>query len=725
MPDKGCPAGMARPRPAPPPLRPDAASGPTRRHGWWGIAAALVLGATGLRFLHVGAFVGGDHVRLLSGDSWYHLRRMALVADGAGLPDHDAWTHHPKGMVPHWPPLFDTAGGWLAHLLGGGSARLDRVAVAGIALVGAATAATFALAWWMSASRAGPVAGMLAVIALALSPAHHNYTRAGKLDHHAVEPLLVFLALDALLRAAAATGRAAWRWAAVAAIAMLALVATLPSSSIGILLLAGAAGLRALLANDRRRTGLVLAAAFGIAGLAAFPVAWASPMTRAGLVVSFNLSLLQPVLLLACAVGLAACAVIPGGRLLVAAGDAAAGAAIMLLWPAGRAAMLEGSGFVASGGFVALIDESQGLSVLGARFVLPFLSFAALLVPALLWWGIRRGDADVRVLSAVLATTTVLALQQVRFGVLFALPLAVLGGIAGARSIAWGRRRGRGALVTAGVVATAAALLLPSVPFVTGPPAGLAARAPVWEALAWLRDHSDSPGDAWRADARPAWSVMAPWGFGHEVLVLGRRANVASPFIAPGETEGLTDVLRFFLATSPAEGEALLEAHEARWVLTVPMPPATLAKYARVLGLDPASVPLGSTAAVALHERNGSAVAEAPQAWDGLRLVFVADGGEAKLFERVPGARLEGVATPGSEVLLRVDLDVAGSGWRWFALARADGAGRFAIRVPYATDAVTPGNVRVLGAAVRVNGRVLPVTVSEQAVQAGIAIPLS
>lgn len=720
---------MARRRAAPaPPSHPPAPAPASVRGGRAtrvALATVLVLGATGLRLLHAPSLVADGHVRLLSGDSWYHLRRMAFVADGAGLPDRDMWTHHPKGMVPHWPPLFDAAGGWLARVTAGGRANLDRVAGAGIALVGLATAGTFTLAWWMATSRAGPLAGALAVAALALSPAHHNYTRAGKLDHHAVEPLLVFLALDALLCAAAGTRRRAWAWAAVAAAAMVALVATLPSSAVGVFLLAGAAGLRVMLATDRRRPGVVLAAAFVAAGLVALPVAWTSPMTRAGLVVSFNLSLLHPILLLACGLGLAVAALLAGPRWLAVLAGTAAGAAVLLLWPAGRAAVLEGSGFVASAGFVTLIDESQGLRVLGPQFVLPFLSFAVLLVPALCWWGGRRASPDLRVLAAVLAVTTVLALLQVRFGVLLAVPLAVLGGIAGAALIAWARRRGRGALAAAGVATTAAILLLPSVPFVAGAPAGLAARAPVWQALSWLREHSDSPGDAWRPDARPLWSAMAPWGFGHEVLVLGERANVASPFIAPGETEGLTDALRFYVSTSPEDAEAILQAHDARWVMTVPMPDATLARYAGALGLDPAHVAPATTAAVALHDRHGSAVADAPQAWDALRLVFVADGGEAKLFERVPGARLEGAgAAPGSEVMLRVDLDVAGNGWRWFTGTRADDAGRFTIRVPYATDAPPSGNVRVLGAAVRVNGRVTPVTLVEQAVRSAAAVQL-
>jgi hypothetical protein len=74
--------------------------------------------------------------------------------------------------------------------------------------------------------------------------------------------------------------------------------------------------------------------------------------------------------------------------------------------------------------------------------------------------------------------------------------------------------------------------------------------------------------------------------------------------------------------------------------------------------------------------------------------------------------------------MLRVDLDVAGNGWRWFTGTRADEAGRFTIRVPYATDAPPPGNVGVLGATVRVNGRVTPVAVDEQAVRSGAAVQL-
>jgi hypothetical protein len=445
-------------------------------------------------------------------------------------------------------------------------------------------------------------------------------------------------------------------------------------------------------------------------------------MARAGLVVSFNLSLLQPVLLLACALGLAVAALVPGSRWLAALAGPAAAAVVLLGWPAGRSALLEGGGFVATEGFFGLIDESKGIAQLGWGFALGFLSLAVLLVPLLVWWAARCRDTDTRVLGAVLGVTTVLALVQLRFGVLLAVPLAVVAGMAGSGLIA-AARASRRPMAVAGVAAMALVLLWPSVGFVTSPPTAIATRMPVWHALEWLRDHSPSPGDPWKPGLRPGWALLAPWGFGHEVLVVGGRANVASPFIAPGETEGLADTLRFFLATAPAAAEEILRAHDARWVLTVPTPPATLATYARALGEDPASVVPPATTAMALQERNGSATAEAPAAHDFLRLVFATDGGKTKLFERVAGARIGGSgAAPGSEVLLRVDLEVAGAGWWWFARVRADERGRFAFRVPYSTDATPPGTVRVVRAGILANGRARPISIPERAVTGGKSV---
>jgi hypothetical protein len=189
--------------------------------------------------------------------------------------------------------------------------------------------------------------------------------------------------------------------------------------------------------------------------------------------------------------------------------------------------------------------------------------------------------------------------------------------------------------------------------------------------------------------------------------------------MGPGDPHGLADSLRFFLTTDPREAEAILRAHDARWVLTVATPPATLVRYAVALGVDPRRADFEATTAVALHARNGSAVASAPAAHDHLRLRWAA-GDAAKLFEYVAGARVSGSgAPPGSEVLVRVDLDVEGRGWMWFAGARADDGGGFELRVPYATDGRLPGNVRVRRAALRAGDRAIDLTIPGPAVEAG------
>lgn len=311
-----------------------------------------------------------------------------------------------------------------------------------------------------------------------------------------------------------------------------------------------------------------------------------------------------------------------------------------------------------------------------------------------------------------------------RFVALLAVPLAVL---TGTSVMALVGRLGRRRLAAAGVLAAIGVLLLPGVTFVLAKPPALESRRAVERALAWLRRATPDAGDPWDRTASPAWAVLAPWPYGHEVLVVGGRANVASPLISPGDTEGLEDALRFALTSRPSDGEELLARHDVRYVLTTAPSLPTLQRYATVLGLDAGrlATPEGgptpellAASAVALHQRAGSATDG--ESWGFLRLLHDVDG-KIRIFERVPGARvtLERLP-PGTEAAVRVDLDVAGTPLTWVARGRAGAAGALGIRVPYATQgSPAPGNVTVRGAAVSVAGRVLPLSVPESAVQAG------
>jgi asparagine N-glycosylation enzyme membrane subunit Stt3 len=89
--------------------------------------------------------------------------------------------------------------------------------------------------------------------------------------------------------------------------------------------------------------------------------------------------------------------------------------------------------------------------------------------------------------------------------------------------------------------------------------------------LTWLRHHTPDPfsdPDYYHAryrpgqTRRPAYTVMAWWDYGYEIIRLARRVPVANPTQAGAEIAG-----RFFTATDEEEGARLLQETEARYVL--------------------------------------------------------------------------------------------------------------------------------------------------------------
>ena len=401
---------------------------------------------------------------------------------------------------------------------------------------------------------------------------------------------------------------------------------------------------------------------------------------------------------------------------------------------------LGGSDFMEGGGFVVLINESIGVAEKGLAETLRFFSPVAALIPVLLAWALwshkRHKNPQLIVIAAALGATSILAWQQVRFVMLLALPLSVLAGAAFVALLDAARRRGVRAATIA--VLASAALLMPAVQTLAASSVPLARRVPVWRALRWMAVATPCAGDPWQPGSHPSYAVMAPWGFGHELLVLGQRANVASPFIQPHETEGLDSALRFALTADPAVAEALLNRHNARYVLTVPLALAATDAYALALRERPERYVLGDDAtgrhltpeglqsgAVVLAQRNGSAELDGGKSWDFLRLILSVNG-YAKIFEKVAGARLSVQGWPANApATLEIDLEVEGQGWKWLSHARADAQGRMQLRVPYATDVQGKGNVRVLAAVLRGKGLEHAVVVPEQAVLQGADVPVS
>src|SRR5262249_38508310 len=131
---------------------------------------------------------------------------------------------------------------------------------------------------------------------------------------------------------------------------------------------------------------------------------------------------------------------------------------------------------------------------------------------------------------------------------------------------------------------------------------------------------------------------------------------------------------------------ARLDTRRVRYVVATALPPAALPRY--LAALDD-SRPPERVLAGALIERllrdDGQGIA-------GLRELASSADGRAKLFERIPGARLEGKAPPGSEVTATVPLvatALTDEHLRRFVhrlSVRAGADGAFVLALPYPTE---------------------------------------
>jgi hypothetical protein len=177
------------------------------------------------------------------------------------------------------------------------------------------------------------------------------------------------------------------------------------------------------------------------------------------------------------------------------------------------------------------------------------------------------------------AVYTILALFQKRFLPVAAAFAAAAGGAALARVrerpvLKWGVV----ALAGLGALPPAHAFLIPylaatfrQTEFAEGGTAGgLAAGI--------LRGVSPDPGNP------PAWGVLAPWDYGHDILCFGGRAVALNNF--GGMHPGFPRATRLFLATSPAAAVAELSALRLRYVVAG-WPPNVLPSAATSLGEDP------------------------------------------------------------------------------------------------------------------------------------------
>ncbi|HJZ85996.1 MAG TPA: hypothetical protein VKN99_12540 [Polyangia bacterium] len=514
---------------------------------------------------------------LVDVDADLHLRRaLDVLAHGPraliGVDPMIAW---PDGAEVQWPPGFDLmlAGlGWLC-----GAPRLARVAGVAIAIGGALTIPV-AYAFARSVlSRGGALA---AAAATALAPAHIELTRVGRIDHHVVEPLLLWAALALLLR----------RRPIPAGITLALLFVMSPSALLGGALF-GAAALW-LARFDARTPAIALA----VAALATAAVVW--PMGTVRRLSVDVLCAVQPLLMVA---GALVCALSRGRAARLALG----GAGIVLIG-LGVAIGSGTFGFVARHSLIGTIVESRNLFAFGAYPALAPLGALAFLIPfavPLAWQ--RRGTDDSRLVMGVTALSLLaVTLVQRRFMHLAALPVAVML-IDAAGCLRWTRLTA----VLGAVAALAACAPMVRYLFETPPdnPRVLAVR----ELALLLRD-------------QPAGGVLCQWPYGHIVTRVGAKPVVASPLLTASTMPAAEAATRALLDDDPARARAWMQARQVRYVIATAIPPGVTARYLSALG-DPREAAQVERSALVERLAGGERIA-------GLKPLAAAHDGRARLY---------------------------------------------------------------------------------------------
>jgi len=675
----------------------------------------------------------GPLVLLEEVDAYYHLRRIELaLANDLVVPAVDTYNNHPFGAPVDWPPGFDVLLALTWHLLS--QVTPDSVSPAAVGAVGVAVLGSLAAAVAaVLAARWSVWAGLVAGLAVAWSPAAVAYSRIGRLDHHAIEPLwlVVFCAVyawsrrrpsrrrAAVLGFSLAMGTAFWPglafYAAVLALA-LALEAWIrwrevPGKEVAAAddeapARGGAAGRQAEWERRgsaaRHGTVTYLAAAATSALLAL-----TSPWGREFEVVYYALSWFQPLIFGALAFAFGATAFVQnrGGqdRRAWAIGCVAlAGVSVPVL--------LAGSGTLESGldflfrrdPVAATLLESRSLVEMGFGYALSWLTPLGVALPAL-WLitiavGVRRTSLD-PLLAASLALSLLAApftVLQMRFGPHAAVASGLLAGWLISRSRRPLLAGGLATVLVAGLAWGVRPATLPDSavhPFLLGG----------FDALVWLRrappptSHLRQP---WR---HPEYGVAAEWMWGHWITQIGQKPNIANPLgQTPRNRQGIEEVARLFLAESETEALAIIKRLDIRYLLLTSIPEA-LSDLAGQAGRNPdryvAHDLEGSPIYLppffeTFHSRlylGGGAGEEGTEPMAGVRLAFdsrvridfMGLRPAVRIFEVVPGATLKG-RCPFGAVEGRAELAESELVYTVSDVPDPDGA--FALELPYGSE---------------------------------------
>jgi hypothetical protein len=660
---------------------------------WWAGAVAVLGLATGVRLSAPGTHFHAGRLVPVDADAAMHTRRaLAWIEQFPWPPLHDPFLGFPEGAIFPWSPGWDAALGLFAWILGGGGTSGLGFQV-GLALfplvVGVLTVAVVLRgARRLFGERAAVVAGLV----VALAPQHVAATQWGRPDHSGAEGLFLAGLLLALATERPCRRRVAL-WTAGACLVW-----------VGGFLYAVLAAAALTLSQLPRptETGRIGLTGIALGAVLAMPIAAATGLQAGGPLDYARLSLFHP----------------------LAVVGAAAGGAWLLAWRSGAApkrqvgigvVLLAGAVLLASAArtgledwltrgdpWLATVTEMQpmwegGLLVGGMRSI-RLLGLGVVLLP-FCWIHLARTERDspTRVLLWGTAGCLALVVIQNRFG----WTLAPLMGVVIGASLARLTR-------LAPVLAVALFLRSPAEAHAAWmAPKARENRSPwVFDAYRWLA--TTDPVDA----THPEWGVLGTWRHGHWINVLGERPSAIGHF---GTYAG--GIPRYHATQAMWEGtvEDLLgqmDAGRYRYVLVsadelddVPGPLGRLLFGGSAGGELPA-VP-GLNPVYASPDPDGMVSKELPGVW---------------VYERVPGARLEGTALPGGRVEFLLPVFWMNQWRSWRTETRADASGQWTLQIPLWTG--DTGGVQSRETAfVKVEGaEPMGIEISQAAVRQGLSV---
>ena len=580
---------------------------------WWPLAAivlAAFLARTAGMFTHV--FRQGA-VNYQDSDAWYHMRLIEnLVRHFPHRAVVDPYLAADAPIVAV-PLLFDLVVGGVTWVIGLGAPSPRTIELIGALappVVGAlATVPVYAIAQRLFDTRTALFAAGLLAIAPGQLLAR---SLLGFTDHHVAEAFLTAVTIATCMSAVEAeTARARLARAVLTGVALSAYLLAWSGGALLVFVLCAWGVVQYVLDDVHRvpddRVLLVLLPVLAVAAVALLtlqdPHLWrfAIQMTAvvAGLVVITALAAGRRVL-----GALAA----PRGALLAAAVVVAAGGVLLFSLVARDLTqrILADLQRFRPGITGFTVSEVRPLLLMTGTlsFAVPIGVFGTafyVALPALGWllWRVARTARPALVLLVTWSTAMVVAtLGQNRFGYYLNLNLALLTGWACSAALAWawspprraarsradarrarprtgetdGRRWSALAWRAGAVVSIVVVVLVPSA-LVAHPMArnNLGISDGYRASLQWLRASTPDPfADPDYYYARyepgrtkaPAYTVMAWWDYGYEIIRVGRRVPVANPTQAGADVAG-----RFFTATDEGEALKILDDARARYVV--------------------------------------------------------------------------------------------------------------------------------------------------------------